>query len=451
MNFSSAYSLRLIFGKQPIVTTVRRQNDRDLWRVEGTIPNQNENPQNVPISLELINSASELVDWVTFGCFTYWKEDVSLRRMEMELEESMSPLWLSPQNSAHPLDFKSQSVHKNQGLVNPDPIHLCERQTRPEHHPPSRLLRKREVNAYGPEKFLKPEFVASVDKMEENFSAEEFRAGRRLVRFTRFRLGNRLQIFCEAILPKEYGKKQTVVSCIYRAGFGYFASSYDIVSLMQYLLQCTFIHEEKARVRGMFDNRRSIVVTKDDEEHKDFYHQVMNFPPPTPRQIETRLRLVRWSTLHATLEKIIAFIHRFTVLMKVPKSAPSVLDCDCSLDSERIIFDNIPGDSRSRALKPYVLPDAELVSSKTEPLHSLRSGRELDFDELDVELDPLLPSYETLSPDVDVEPFFEDIDNYLDILNGDYHMPSGYNRLLWIFRISGTCQFCCLHSYSLIQ
>lgn len=138
-------------------------------------------------------------------------------------------------------------------------------------------------------------------------SDQEIEAGRRLIRFTRGRSGNKLLVSCEVIPQESYDDDDIVISCVYRQEQGTcWFTSVDIIYLLERLAGTPFSVEEKNRIRRNLEGLKPTTVSKNRRGYEHFFQRIMDFPPPKPRNIEKDVKVFPWSALTEALKKIIS-------------------------------------------------------------------------------------------------------------------------------------------------
>ena len=138
-------------------------------------------------------------------------------------------------------------------------------------------------------------------------SYQELTEGRRLVRFSRNLVDNRLQVSCEIIPQAEYDEEDIVISCVYRSETrNCWFTSVDIIYLLERLVGEPFCVEEKNRIRRNLEGLKPTTVSKSRGHFEAFFQRIMDFPPPKPRNIEKDVKVFPWSVLQEAVGKIIA-------------------------------------------------------------------------------------------------------------------------------------------------
>lgn len=151
------------------------------------------------------------------------------------------------------------------------------------------------------------EIIGNLMDMAENWTEQEKRLGRRLVRFERVQEDALVKISFEAIDPDEYQEHMAVISCIYHQETGqYFVTSVDCISLLELIIHQKFSVEEKNRIRRNLEVCKPMTVSKNRPELVPFFQLIMGFNHPRPRNIEKGVKVFLWSNLEGALKKIVS-------------------------------------------------------------------------------------------------------------------------------------------------
>ncbi|TFY79719.1 hypothetical protein EWM64_g4291 [Hericium alpestre] len=303
--------LRVVIGQKGVATTLQKDDmggmgGPDCWRLEGMVPpfevHRSMNPT-VTVSIQAVTDKHEILDSSTFGEFTYWNAGVS---PVLTVDEGMHIQGSLQRNQRN----RSGSLLHHQHVI----------PARQQLSPQGRIqvLRRRDAATdETPESQLEPaslEFVTPLEDMGLNFTQEECRTGRRLVQFSRRQEGNKLVVSCQPLESSKYNDRLMVISCIYRpSDGGCFVTSVDIISLLQHFVQDNFSVEEKNRIRRNLEGFKPTTISKTRASSEDFFQQIMDFPPPKPRNIEKDVKVFPWAVLSAALDKIISKYSLFTV------------------------------------------------------------------------------------------------------------------------------------------
>ncbi|KDQ27889.1 hypothetical protein PLEOSDRAFT_1040912 [Pleurotus ostreatus PC15] len=143
--------------------------------------------------------------------------------------------------------------------------------------------------------------------MCSDWSDEELSQGRRLVKFYKLQQGRDLLVSCDPLMQEDYHESDTVISCIYRReSQEFFATSVDIIYLLEKLTNDEFPVEEKNRIRRNLEGLRPVTVSKHKHGFERFFQSIMKFPEPRPRNIEKDLKVFSWHLLGQALAKILS-------------------------------------------------------------------------------------------------------------------------------------------------
>ncbi|TFY66515.1 hypothetical protein EVG20_g4568 [Dentipellis fragilis] len=326
--------LRIIIGQRGIATEIRRiaYGGHEAWRLEGTVPDfhvHRSSSSTFTVSIQAVDSKHAILDSVTFGEFTYWDSGQSsgLRSNSRSLIRTAA-LGVSPTSrSEDELHRPHQQSALNRRARSASFQHTVPpanvRQQPPVLSTPGtmQILRRRDAADDAADGHLEPatlEFVTPLEDMAENLTADERRAGRRLVRFSRVQDGHKLLVSCQSLRPEDYDERHIAVSCIYRPSDGEcYVTSVDIIYLLQHFVQDNFSVEEKNRIRRNLEGFRPTTISKTRAGSEDFFQQIMDFPMPKPRNIEKDVKVFPWGVLGAALDKIINKYSLFTVTQPI--------------------------------------------------------------------------------------------------------------------------------------
>lgn len=137
-------------------------------------------------------------------------------------------------------------------------------------------------------------------------TAAENEVGRRLIRFQRDQMGNKLFVSCEVIPEEDYNEEDIVISCIRRPETrNCWFTSVDVIYLLERLVGNPFSTEEKNRIRRNLEGFKPTTVSKHKPGFDAFFQMIMDFPPPKPRNIEKDVKVFPWSVLGNALDKIV--------------------------------------------------------------------------------------------------------------------------------------------------
>ncbi|RHZ88325.1 hypothetical protein Glove_23g237 [Diversispora epigaea] len=128
-----------------------------------------------------------------------------------------------------------------------------------------------------------------LQQVTKNWSAEEYAARRRLVKFTRRAEGNEIKVSFSVLRPDEEAGNGTYVSCIWDEDKGEFCvTSVDILNLVGGLTGVRVTKAEQTRIRRKMETFRPKTVGKN--KNKGLYGTIMSFPNPRPRNIEKDIK-----------------------------------------------------------------------------------------------------------------------------------------------------------------
>jgi len=146
----------------------------------------------------------------------------------------------------------------------------------------------------------------------KNLSDEEIARRRRLVRFIRKEEGNTLRLFFYPIRQEDYEEGFFVISCIYYDDDTW-CTSVDMTKLFEYISQDKTSDKEKGRIRRNLEFLRPTTVSRTSESSQ-LFQTLMDFPMPKPRTIEKPIKVFKWNSLVAGLNKVMEkYVRRFCV------------------------------------------------------------------------------------------------------------------------------------------
>lgn len=153
-----------------------------------------------------------------------------------------------------------------------------------------------------------------LNTMQENWSAEEQTAKRRLVLFRGEQNGSTINTYFRALKPDERPSPQATrerrISCIYWddpiTKDHYWVTSVDTIALLETLVGARFTVEEKNRIRRNLETHQPLTISKAKPETENFFKVIMGFPNPKPRNIEKDVKVFPWSALENALKKVIS-------------------------------------------------------------------------------------------------------------------------------------------------
>jgi hypothetical protein len=138
----------------------------------------------------------------------------------------------------------------------------------------------------------------------KDLSEEELSLGRRLVRFEREVVGDKLRLSFHRISREDFDERLVVISCIYRKETReMWYTSVDMIRLVEYIVQAQFSPEEKSRIRRNLEFLHPITVSR--PVMPQFFQTLMDFPIPKPRVIEKDIKVFHWNSLEAGLKKVL--------------------------------------------------------------------------------------------------------------------------------------------------
>ena len=147
----------------------------------------------------------------------------------------------------------------------------------------------------------------------KNLSDEEIARRRRLIRFIRKEEGNTLRLFFYPIRQEDYEEGFFVISCIYREDSrDTWCTSVDMMKLIEYISQDKTSDKEKGRIRRNLEFLRPTTVSR--MVRPQLFQMLMDFPMPKPRTIEKAIKVFKWTSLVAGLNKVMEkYVRRFYV------------------------------------------------------------------------------------------------------------------------------------------
>ncbi|RHZ45975.1 hypothetical protein Glove_640g14 [Diversispora epigaea] len=172
---------------------------------------------------------------------------------------------------------------------------------------PRRNLRREDKNSKEQLKELlkktKITIEGDLQQVTKNWSAEDYRKRRRLVKFTRQVEGNEIKASFSVLRPDEEAGNGTYVSCIWEENKGKFCvTSVDIINLVGGLTGVRVTKAEQTRMRRNIETFKPKTVGK--SKNGGLYGTIMSFPNPRPQNIEKDIKVFSWSSVSAVLEKI---------------------------------------------------------------------------------------------------------------------------------------------------
>ena len=148
--------------------------------------------------------------------------------------------------------------------------------------------------------------------MQEDWTAEESVAKRRLVLFRGEQTDSTVNTYFRAVKPNErptsHAPRERQISCIYwdnKDKDKHFVTSVDTIALLETLVGARFTVEEKNRIRRNLETHQPVTVSKAKKDTEEFFKTIMGFPNPKPRNIEKDVKVFAWSSLENALKKVI--------------------------------------------------------------------------------------------------------------------------------------------------
>lgn len=150
-----------------------------------------------------------------------------------------------------------------------------------------------------------------LNSMQDNWTADERTAKRRLVRFQGEQDGSTINTYFKAVKPEDqpslHETRERRVSCIYwEERDEYFVTSVDTIALLETLVGARFTVEEKNRIRRNLETHHPLTISKAKPDTESFFKVIMGLPNPKPRNIEKDVKVFPWPTLGQALRKVIS-------------------------------------------------------------------------------------------------------------------------------------------------
>jgi len=150
-----------------------------------------------------------------------------------------------------------------------------------------------------------------LNSMQDNWTADERAAKRRIVRFQGEQDGSTINTYFMAVKPDErpsqHETRERRVSCIYwEERDEYFVTSVDTIALLETLVDGRFGVEEKNRIRRNLETHHPLTVSKAKPDTESFFKVIMGLPNPKPRNIEKDVKVFPWPILGQALRKVIS-------------------------------------------------------------------------------------------------------------------------------------------------
>ncbi|KAG1878208.1 hypothetical protein F4604DRAFT_1652486 [Suillus subluteus] len=313
--------IRLVVGRRAVGTKVRELGPTGYghWQLEATVPlfsRHNSTSPNMPLTIQALADDKTLLDSVTFGEFTYREPGMNhtpslssnssaLTRTAPTDVSSHSESSDRPRRRSKPYSRPSTPVSCSDS--EPGQSQAQKSSTRPQPQTQGLRRMRQAIDTAEDGATASLDIMVVLDSFCYNWDDLEMQAGRRLVRFSRIRDGNKLLVSAERILPGDYDAKDIVISCIYRDETdSCCVTSVDIIHLLQKLVAAEFVVEEKNRIRRNLEGLRPTTVSKSRPGFEGLFQRIMDFPDPKPRKIEKDLKVFDWKLLPQALDKIIS-------------------------------------------------------------------------------------------------------------------------------------------------
>ncbi|KAJ8488184.1 hypothetical protein ONZ45_g14042 [Pleurotus djamor] len=316
-------STRLLFGQRAVATTVHEFPSGEYWDVTASAPPRSTSSGFVvPISVQLLDPNDAVIETAPCGEFAYSKQE------ETAFEEVVAT---SPVAKISRFSRSGTPVYR---IPNDVPIERLLSETLDDppvtHHP--QISRRPKLNSSPSDNDLTPilQLLTPLENMVLDWTAEERRQGRRLVKFRKVQEGRTLIVSCEPITLEEYRETDTVISCILRPETdACFVTSVDIIALLEKLTNDEFPVDEKNRIRRNLEGLRPITVSKHKRGFERFFQRIMGFPHPKPRNIEKDVKVFAWELLNQALYKILS---KYTIIdLEIPAHELSRTDVEPTL------------------------------------------------------------------------------------------------------------------------
>ncbi|EGV62036.1 hypothetical protein CANTEDRAFT_135965 [Yamadazyma tenuis ATCC 10573] len=151
-------------------------------------------------------------------------------------------------------------------------------------------------------------FDKDTSTVTENWTEEEVRQQRRLVKFEFVSLTNADFLVNFKPIPKsEFTNDTPIISCIYwQEKDLHIVTSVDIILLLEFLIQQSFSIEEKNRIRRNLQSLQPLTITRSNKNYERFFQLIMSMEDPRPRNIEKDLKVFKWTDLCSALNKVIS-------------------------------------------------------------------------------------------------------------------------------------------------
>ncbi|CAL1707999.1 unnamed protein product [Somion occarium] len=370
--------LRLVLGRRALTTAVRHIPEcrYGAWELEAVVPLPDDfaNPSTpVPLSVQALNSDNSILDSVIAGNFVYCSSPGPVystsipRRVGHSIKQSNSSENLlladsmaSPRTSLVTISSKAFDAPGSR-MRHPMPRSCSSRSRNGKASSQSLRPRKKQAlmrtRRFGPGENMPDsqrvilDVGSPVETMAVDWTDEEVKVGRRLIRFYSQQNGTKLTVTCDHIKQDDYHEGDAVVSCIYRKDTNScYVTSVDIICLLESLTNESFEIEEKNRIRRNLEGFRPKTVSKNRSGSEDFFQQIMDFPAPKPRNIEKDVKVFDWNVLPQALDKIISKYSLYSDL----ESGSVMVNANCySRTSSSPPSDMMPIMGPSHSPSPY--------------------------------------------------------------------------------------------------
>ncbi|CCH45337.1 Transcription elongation factor [Wickerhamomyces ciferrii] len=151
------------------------------------------------------------------------------------------------------------------------------------------------------------EFQGDINSMTMNWTPKEIENSRRLVAIGFKQHFNHLVLNFKPIDQSDYIPGTPVISCIYwNQTNKFYVTSVDLITLLEYLVNSKFPVEEKNRIRRNLQSLKPLTVSKSNPKFYRFFQLIMNFQNPKPRHIEKDVKVLSWSALRESLQKVLS-------------------------------------------------------------------------------------------------------------------------------------------------
>ncbi|KAL8688137.1 MAG: hypothetical protein Q9218_005871 [Villophora microphyllina] len=174
----------------------------------------------------------------------------------------------------------------------------------------------------------------NLNSMTEEWTPAERTAGRRLVFFSRWQQDDSIYASFEPVIREDYIPNSACISCIrYEKEEGAFwATSVDIINVLEKLAADKFSIEEKNRIRRDIEGFKPVTVSKLGDE--DFFNVINGFPEPKPRNIGKDIKAFNWTILAHALEKVIGRFYSRVYYSPTPSNSLQLTSPPRSTDNK---------------------------------------------------------------------------------------------------------------------